>query len=193
MAIVEAAKALMQEGVTPTVAQAAERGLVSRTTAYRYFPTQESLLLEVSVNLDVDDIEALVATPIGDEGATGRVRQVLSMLNEHVLADEVRYRTAMRLYQELWLAAAAAGDSQPVVREGRRKRWLAESTAPLVGTVPDAELRRLLNALAMVAGAEAMIALRDTAQLEADEALEVAAWAAGVLIDEVAGRSRPPS
>ena len=39
---------------------------MSRTTAYRYFPTQESLLLELSVTLDVDDVEALVtATPRG--------------------------------------------------------------------------------------------------------------------------------
>ena len=52
-AIVEAAQAMLQEGVTPTVAQAAEAALVSRTTAYRYFPTQESLLVELSVNLDV--------------------------------------------------------------------------------------------------------------------------------------------
>jgi AcrR family transcriptional regulator len=40
-AIVESAKELLQQGTTPTVAQAAEAALVSRTTAYRYFPTQE--------------------------------------------------------------------------------------------------------------------------------------------------------
>src|SRR5262249_15322283 len=52
-ALVEAAKQLVGEGVTPTVAQAAEAALVSRTTAYRYFPTQDSLLLELAVDLDV--------------------------------------------------------------------------------------------------------------------------------------------
>src|SRR5689334_2091027 len=53
-AIVAAAKGLMSQGVTPTVAQAAEAALVSRTTAYRYFPTQDSLLLELAVDIDVD-------------------------------------------------------------------------------------------------------------------------------------------
>ncbi len=46
-AIVTAAKDLIEQRATPTVAQAAEAALVSRTTAYRYFPTQESLLVEV--------------------------------------------------------------------------------------------------------------------------------------------------
>ncbi len=182
----------MEDGVTPTVAQAAEAALVSRTTAYRYFPTQESLLLEVSVNLDVDDIEALVAEPVDAGGALDRVRTILGLFNEHVLADEIRYRTAMRLYQDQWLAAAAAGDTTPIIREGRRVRWLNTSLEPLVGTVPDAELRRLVSALTMVVGPEALVALRDVAQLDADQALDVARWAAAVLIDEVAGHSRPP-
>jgi AcrR family transcriptional regulator len=52
------------------VAEAAERALVSRATAYRYFPTQESLLLDVA-NVEallkpvedlVDDDEEIVAT-----------------------------------------------------------------------------------------------------------------------------------
>ena len=40
---------LRRQGITPTVAQAVEFALVLWTTAYRYFPTQESLLLELSV------------------------------------------------------------------------------------------------------------------------------------------------
>jgi AcrR family transcriptional regulator len=44
-ALIAAADALFAEGRVPTVAAVAERADVARATAYRYFPTQEALLL----------------------------------------------------------------------------------------------------------------------------------------------------
>jgi AcrR family transcriptional regulator len=44
-AVVAAVRALLAEGVTPTVEEAAEAAGVSRTTTYRYFPNQRALLL----------------------------------------------------------------------------------------------------------------------------------------------------
>jgi AcrR family transcriptional regulator len=182
-AIVDAAKALLQQGTTPTVAQAAEAALVSRTTAYRYFPTQESLLVELSVNLDVADIEELVAQPVDAEGAVARVLDVLDRFNRHVRAEEVQYRTAMGLYQDQWLEAISHGDDAPVVREGRRGRWLETSLAPLADAVPAADLERLIRALSMVTGPEAMVVLHDVCHLAVDDALAVSHWAAQVLLE----------
>jgi AcrR family transcriptional regulator len=186
-AIVDAAKAMLQQGVTPTVAQAAEAALVSRTTAYRYFPTQESLLMELSVNLDVEDIEALVAQPVDAEGAVDRVVDVLDRFNRHVRAEEVRYRTALGLYQDQWLEAVSRGDDAPVVREGRRGRWLETSLAPLADAVPAADLERLVRALSLVTGPEAMIVLYDVCHIAGDEALDVSRWAARVLLEATFG------
>jgi AcrR family transcriptional regulator len=181
-AVVAAAMDLLQQGITPTVAQAAEAALVSRTTAYRYFPTQESLLVELSVNLDVDDIEELVTQPVDRAGARGRVLELVDRLNHHVHAEEVQYRTAMRLYQDQWLDAVAKGEDAPVVREGRRTRWLAQSLAPIGDDVSPAELDRLIVALSLVAGPEAMVVLRDVCQLDADAASAVTEWAARALL-----------
>jgi AcrR family transcriptional regulator len=184
-AIVEAAKELIGDGTTPTVAQAAEVALVSRTTAYRYFPTQESLLLEVAVNVDVDEIEALVARPVDRAGAAERAIEILRLLNTHVLAAEVQYRTSSRLYLDMWLAAMATGDPEPVVREGRRRRWFATVLAPWRSEVDPAELDRLVAALSMLAGIEGIIVLRDVCQLDGPAALDVAEWAARSLLARV--------
>jgi AcrR family transcriptional regulator len=190
-AIVDAAKAMLQRGITPTVAQAAEAALVSRTTAYRYFPTQESLLMELSVNLDVEDIEELVAQPVDAEGAMDRVLDVLDRFNRHVRAEEVQYRTALGLYQDLWLEAVNRGDDAPLVREGRRGRWLETSLAPVADAVTAAELERLVRALSLVTGPEAMIVLYDVCHIVGDEALDVSRWAARVLLEATFGEPPP--
>jgi len=188
-AVVAAAKELLAQGTTPTVAQAAEAALVSRTTAYRYFPTQESLLVEVSVNLDVGDLEELLAEPVDAEGAPDRVREVISKFNRRVNDQPVQYRTAMRLYQDQWLDAAAKGDTDPLVREGRRTRWLETSLAPLAGTVPKADLERLIHALSLTMGTEAMVVLRDVCHLGTEDALAVSDWVVQVLLDATLGEA----
>jgi AcrR family transcriptional regulator len=52
----------------PTVAAVAERADVGRATAYRYFPTQEALLLETTF---LGDGEVLRALPELSAGADG--------------------------------------------------------------------------------------------------------------------------
>jgi AcrR family transcriptional regulator len=188
-AVVAAAKELLAQGITPTVAQAAEAALVSRTTAYRYFPTQESLLVELSVNLDVDDIEELVAAPVDAEGAAPRALELVNRFNRHVYAQEAQYRAALRLYQDQWLEASAAGDADPLVREGRRGRWLEACLEPLAGSVPKADLERLIRALSLVAGPEPMVVLRDVCHLGDDDALALTDWMARVLIEATFGEA----
>ena len=181
-ALVDAARQLLDQGESPTVAQAAEAAGVGRTTAYRYFPTQESLLLELAVHADVDDVEDIVTSPPPGGSAVDHLRAVLGSFNQHVFADEASYRTASRLYLDLWLAAKAAGDDEPVVREGRRRRWIEATLAPLQPSLPAQTWHRLVAALTLVAGAEAMITLRDVARLDAEEALAVTDWAVRALV-----------
>jgi len=178
----------MNDGVAPTVAQAAEAAKVSRTTAYRYFPTQESLLVELSLDMNVDDVEALVARPLPRSEVAARLLSVLQLFNRHVFDEETRYRTAMRLYQDMWLAAVANGDDAPILREGRRRRWIADCLAPLGHDISEHDRRHLTAALALVAGPEPMVVLRDVCRLNADEALAVTGWAIETLIAAVLER-----
>jgi AcrR family transcriptional regulator len=184
-AIVTAAQQLLEErGEIPTVAEAAEAALVSRTTAYRYFPTQESLVLELSVTVDVPAIEGLAGQPVERDGAVDRVLEIAGTFNEHVLADEELYRRALRTYLDLWLAARDKDPAEafPTVREGRRMRWFGDTLALLRDTVPEPTLQRMQRALCMVMGTEAMVVMRDVCRLDADEALAVARWAAEAIL-----------
>jgi AcrR family transcriptional regulator len=182
-AIVEAARRLLDEdGVAPTVAQAAEAALVSRTTAYRYFPTQESLLLEVGSGAGIEDLEALAEVPPSAEEAPDRAVQIVERLNRHVLDNEARFRTLVRLYQDLWLTAAAQGDDAPIVREGRRRRWLDAALSSRRDELGGETYDRLLAALSLLTGGEAVVVLRDVCQLGDAEAIDVTTWAARTLL-----------
>src|SRR4030095_9674508 len=56
-AMIAATRTLLAEGVAnPTVEQVADRALVSRTTAHRYFPNQHALLPAACPELDAPSL-----------------------------------------------------------------------------------------------------------------------------------------
>src|SRR5689334_20973443 len=83
MALVAAARELVAHGGRPpTVGEAAEAASVSRTTAYRYFPTQRSLLLAAH-----PEVEATSMLPEGvgddpEERVAAAVQAFMAMVVE---------------------------------------------------------------------------------------------------------------
>jgi AcrR family transcriptional regulator len=182
-AIVAAARELLASGVTPTVTEAAEAARVSRTTAYRYFPTQDALLMEIAMNADVVEIEALVASPNDPDRARGRALDVLELFNAHVAGAEAQYRTALRLYLDQWLSAAAAGEETPIVRAGRRRRWFEQSLEPLRPVTDETSWEQTVAALCLLCGPEARTVLRDVCRLDENTARDVVRFAADAVLD----------
>jgi hypothetical protein len=72
-------------------------------------------------------------------------------------------------------------DGAPV-RGYRRIGWIERALEPLRGSLDDPAFERLVSALAMVVGWEALIVLRDLRALDPDEQLDVSLWAAQALI-----------
>jgi AcrR family transcriptional regulator len=172
----------MREGRTPTVAEAAERALVSRATAYRYFPTQESLLLDV-VNIEalVAPAEDLVANFPTDDAAQ-RLTALVHTMMLALLSDEALVRTGERIYMDTWLANQPDGNHTPV-RAGRRMRYIDEALKPLGERLGESGRNRLRRALAVTVGTEALIAMKDSAGLNDDnEIVATLEWAAGALL-----------
>jgi AcrR family transcriptional regulator len=181
-AIIEAATALMREGRPPTVAEAAERALVSRATAYRYFPTQESLLLDVAnVEALMKPVEDLVASFPTDDAAQ-RLAVLVGTMMRACLSDEALVRTGERIYMDTWLANQSDGNQTPV-RAGRRMRYIDEALRPLGERLDESGRKRLRCALALTVGTEALIAMKDSVGLDDDEEIVATLeWAAGALL-----------
>lgn len=184
-AIVEAARNLLNDGITPSVSLAAEAAKVSRPTAYRYFPTQDALLSEITdISPSVESVEAAVrAMTSADPRA--RLGELLDRINPILVSDEGRYRAALRVYLDTWFSARKAGEVSPRVRAGRRRGWLEEVLAPVRASLSEAQWRRLQDALSLTIGIDSVIVMKDVCGLDDEETLATLRWTALTLLDAV--------
>src|SRR4028119_681710 len=91
-AMIEAATRLVREGASPSITEVADAAGVSRATAYRYFPTQESLLAEVLV----PDLETALAAEALPDDLENRFGAAFTTLWSSDVANEVGLRTVRR-------------------------------------------------------------------------------------------------
>jgi AcrR family transcriptional regulator len=186
-AIVVAARDLVSQGRLPSVAEVAEAALVSPATAYRYFPDQLSLL-RAALQEALPRDEA-IATPIHDDTAdpAERAARATAAFLRLTLKRESLVRAVMALSLLQSVEAPANRREAAALRPGYRRAWITEALAPLEGTIAADTLRQLTNALAVVMSSEALIALQDVVGLDAEEAVEICAWAARTLVHGVVG------
>jgi AcrR family transcriptional regulator len=181
-AIVAAAAELLKAGKTPSVNDVAEAADVSRRTVYLYFPTLDQLLLDATLGMlsqtAVD--EAIEAADTGGD-ATERVAAMIRALSSMSTETLPLGRSLIRL--TVAPADAADGADGPGPRRGyRRIAWIERALEPLRPQVGPVAFERLVSALAMVVGWEALIVLQDLRGLTPNEQLDTSLWAARALI-----------
>ncbi|MEB2517302.1 TetR/AcrR family transcriptional regulator [Pseudomonas sp. YuFO20] len=174
-ALIEAAVALRDEGHQPTVAQAAERAKVSRATAYRYFPTVEALISETAADRDMPPLER-VWRP-GDDPVKG-IGLAANALNKLLLGDEVGLHVMERSFMTVWLE----NESHEPLRPGRRLSYIEPIVDSMKDVLAPRVRKRLKQALSIVMGTEALIAVRDISGASFEESLDASAWAARALV-----------
>ena len=187
-AIIEAASTLVRAGKQPSVAEAADAALVSRATAYRYFPTQHSLLLDVGFEAMHPSAAQLLEGASEDDPLV-RFNTVLHAVYAYMSSDEALFRTMMKVTQERWLESQDREEEHPVVREGRRLEHIDAVIEPLRGELEPDALARLGAGLALVFGIEPIVILKDVCGLTSAEALEVLEWVGKTLIEATSIRS----
>lgn len=173
-ALVEAARELVAQGLTPTVEEAAARASISRTTAYRYFPNQRALLVAAHPEVEV---RSLLPQPAPKDVAT-RLDAVVEAFLRLIVDTEAQQRTMLRL--SLDPDIRHRGDLP--LRKGRAIRWIGEALSPLRGQMPEPDLQRLILSIRSAAGIEALVWLTDIAGLSRVEAVRLMRWSAGALL-----------
>ncbi len=178
---------LVTAGAQPSVADVADAAQVSRRTAYRYFPTQEQMLVEASL----EGVRGIMSQAI--EGGDARRRDIADVearldravqaLQKSAVTNEQLLRTMIRLTIST-PAGGAAGDPAMPKRGYRRIEWIAVALVPVKKKLGKRRYDRLVSALAMCVGIEALIVLRDLRGLSEREAEDVSRWAARTLLRE---------
>ena len=173
-ALLTAARELVTQGQTPTVDEAATKASVSRTTAYRYFPNQRSLL--VAAHPEIEARSLLPDSPPSDVAA--RLDAVVTAFLHLIVDTESQQRTMLRL--SLDPDPAHRGDLP--LRKGRAIGWIGEALSPLRAQLTERDLRRLILAIRSTAGIEALVWLTDIAGLSRREAVQLMRWSARALL-----------
>ena len=175
-----AAGRLMQQGRKPTLDEIAEHALVSRATAYRYFPNVDALLAEAALDLGLPGPGEF----FGDDRTTdpvARVERVDRLLHEHCLVNEPQLR--VMLAHSVQRPLLGDGDDTVPARQNRRSPLIDAALAPAEGTLRARDRKLLRQALALIVGTEAMIVCKDVLQLDDAEARNTKRWAIRALVE----------
>jgi AcrR family transcriptional regulator len=177
-AIVAAAAELLRAGRTPSINDVAEAADVSRRTVYLYFPTVEQLLIDATLGmLSEAAVDEAIEAADSEGDATERVSAMIRALSAMSTETLVLGRSLIRL-----TVAPTDGDAPTPRRGYRRVGWIERALEPLRPQLDPSTFERLVSALAMVVGWEALIVLQDLRGLAPDEQLETSLWAARALI-----------
>jgi AcrR family transcriptional regulator len=175
-ALIDAAIAMRDEGQHPTLAQVAERARVSRATAYRYFPSLEALISETAADREMKPLESFWRP--GDDPVKG-IGQAANALNSLLLDDEIGLHVMERSFMTVWLENES---HETPLRPGRRMSYIEPIVDSLKDVLTPRARKRLKQALSIVIGTEALIAVRDISRASVEESLDSAAWAARALV-----------
>ena len=163
-ALVSAAVELVDAGEVPTIPEVADHAGISRATAYRYFSSQDRLLIEAVLEQALPEIEDVV----DGWGATDDVETRIGQLVDVVLGTVVEHETTFRAMLGASLQLDSADDPS---RGGRRLRWIREALSPAAGKLSESEIEDLVATLAPFFGIEAIVAYCDVAGLDRKHAI----------------------
>jgi AcrR family transcriptional regulator len=181
-ALVTATRGLLARGATPTVEEAAAAAGISRTTAYRYFPNQRSLLLAAYPEIQ----HRSLLPPDAPEDPQARLDLVMRAFTRITVEWEPALRASLRLTLD-----SATGPDRPLLRQGRAIGWIEDALSPLRQTHPDVDVRRLAVAIRAATGIEALVWLTDIAGLSRSRAVDTMRWSARAMLQAAMAGSPP--
>jgi AcrR family transcriptional regulator len=184
--LLDAASRLVKQGRKPTLEEIAEEALVSRATAYRYFPNVDALLVEASLDIATPQADELFADDSAADPVS-RVQQVDAAFHDMILANEASLRTM--LVHALEQAQEQKEGALPV-RQNRRTPLIEAALKPARQQFKAGTIETLSKALAIIIGTEGVIATKDVLQLDDEDARKVKRWAIRALVEAAMKKPR---
>jgi len=179
----DAARELLRTGAPLTVQAAADLAGVSRATAYRYFPSNDAVLMHATMPLLEDASQRLrppdpgTSDDMSPQDLPDQASALVRTMGRWAFDHENELRTLLRL-------SLAPERATHMPRRGNTNRdtWIATLLESLPAHVSQAARDRLAVALVPLFGADAVVWSTDIAQLDRDTALDVMAWMAATLV-----------
>lgn len=173
-----AAGRMLRAGKKPTMEEIAEEALVSRATAYRYFPNLEALLIEAPIHDSVPHADEIF-TDGAPTDPEERIDIAEAAVHQMVYENEVPLRVMLLNSLKLWLDS----DKHDIpLRQSRRTQLIEAALEPIRDRLGDKEFEKLSAALSLFFGPESMIVFSDVFPLDRDEARRVKSWAIRALV-----------
>ncbi|NDW03555.1 TetR family transcriptional regulator [Jiella pacifica] len=184
-AVLAGARALIARGEAVTVAAAAAEVGVSKATAYRYFSDPNTLAAEAGLALDVRPYEAIVVH-------SSKLREKLLAIGLEMFDLALGHEAEFRRFLARNLDASGQNDRRQAPPRGARRtamyrRALDETPHDLT----EEEQARLVRALSVATGVEAMISLLDVAQASREEARATVQEVAEAILDKYLPTKKP--
>jgi hypothetical protein len=130
--------------------------------------------------------EAMAQAPSGrsEDDLEARVDALVRSMQQLTAAHESLLRTLVHL------TVLEPGSSDRPRRGVRRQEWIARALEPVRPGLPRAAYERLVSALSLITGIEALLVLRDIRGLTDSQALAVSQWMAQAVLRETLAESR---
>jgi AcrR family transcriptional regulator len=182
--LVSAAAEMLRESRDFSVGDVADRAQVGRTTAYRYFPTLPQLMAHAAL-WKLALIENGEFEHIFDrKSAFDIVDSLVTASHRSTHDHEDEYRTMLRLSLE------RTESSSVPARGAFRRDALMRALHSVEKELGRERFERVVSALCMMVGIEALVVMQDICLLEPARAREVKRWAAKVILQAAMEEAR---
>ena len=165
--LLAAARALMAENESISVASVARRAGISTATAYRYFADPQELKLEAVIDIDASGKSNLIgrfdAISSSVSDPSERVIIANQLILDFVRENEPGLRLFIARFHERRATQAAAGDD--IVPFGQRIALIERAIEPARGLFQD-RYNQVRQALLAACGPEIYFILKDIAKLD---------------------------